>query len=96
MFLTPVPGRQQTSLRGSAWRIGHSVLCREESPITNTHLFLLNAVTLVLREDFSWFGFVSMSRLSGLFPPSDGFPHRGPHTSYTEAPGRGEAGNNDM
>jgi len=88
MFLTPAPGRQQTSLRGSAQRIGHSVLCREESPITNTHLFLLNAV--------AWFGFVSMSRLSGLFPPSDGLPHPGPHTCCTEAPGRGEAGNNDM
>ena len=69
---TWIPGRQQTSLRiRSAWHIGCSVPCREESPTTHTCL-LFNGILLMLREGFSWFGFVSMSGVSGLLPLSDG------------------------
>ena len=83
--LTQAPGRQQTLLRrGSAQHIGRSVPCREESPTTTIHLLSFNGVVFFWGKGFLWFGFISLSRLSGLLSVTDG-----PHSCWRGAPGGG-------
>jgi len=83
--LSQAPGRQQISQRrGSAQHFGCSVPCREESPTTTIHLLFFNGVVSILGKGFLWFGFIRLSRLSGLLSATDG-----PHSCCRGAPGRG-------
>ena len=83
--LSQAPGRQQISRRrGSAQHFGCSVPCREESPTTTIHLLSFNGVVFFWGKGFLWFGFISLSRLSGLLSATDG-----PHSCWRGAPGGG-------
>lgn len=73
---TQAPGRQQTSMKmvcpACTQHVRCSVLCREESPATKTHLFFFEEVNLILREGYSDFGFHASCSVNGLLSPTDG------------------------